>query len=156
MPEGDAGRFAPAGGADRPRLIAAAYLAGEGGYLLLARRFGTSKSTVARVLGAMGLRPSQLAPPPPPRRLPGVHPHARERCLERHGLDLTDGEWLAVWLDVAEGRSVLVRRHPDRSEIHAVRTPRLGDRPLLVAYKPKAGLIVTTLPDSARRLGRRY
>ncbi len=88
-----------------------------------------------------------------PRTVPGVAHHAREQCLARYGVDLTDEEWLAAWLDIVEGRSVLLRMESKpygEREIHALQCARLQRRTLFVGYAPDSGTITTALPDEAR------
>lgn len=84
-----------------------------------------------------------------PRALPGVSAHARLRCIQHHGVDLCDAEWLEAWLDIVEGRAVLVRMLPEARTIYGLPYRLPGGRPLLLGYKPLGACIATTLPSRA-------
>ena len=102
------------------------------------------------ILGAGGAE-APRDNPGDPRGLPGVSVHARRRCLERHGFDYTDEEWLQIWLDIAGGRAVIVRYVNQRRVIYAVPHRLPGGDVLFVGYNPNGGVICTTLPKSAAR-----
>lgn len=51
------------------------------------------------------------APPKPSGRpIPGVSRHARERVIERLGVEPRRAEWLAAVMDIVEGRALLMGR----------------------------------------------
>jgi hypothetical protein len=81
-----------------------------------------------------------------PPSLPGVSSHARQRAIERYGQDLDPADWLQVWIDIVEGKS-LFSHMQGAAEIHIVDVASAPDLQLVkVAYLRDCGLIVTTLP----------
>lgn len=77
-------------------------------------------------------------------RIPGVSNHARYRAGERFGRDFSPSEWRAVLLDIVDGRSTIIMRQGDGSEIRLV---QVGTVAIKVVWQPVQALIITILPD---------
>lgn len=77
--------------------------------------------------------------------IPGVTSHARERMVERHGRDLTRAEWLAVVLDILDGRATLLRIG-SAGDTYAV---QLGAMTLRIVWRVDWCAVATVLPEGS-------
>lgn len=73
--------------------------------------------------------------------IPGVTSHARDRAEQRLGRDLELEEWLAVVLDILDGRAALVRRF-NGGECYSVAVSGIAFN---VWWAPGPGCITTVL-----------
>ncbi len=77
--------------------------------------------------------------------------HAADRVTERYGFVATEEEWQRAALDIIDvigaggGRAVLLRRHPDGTELWLA---RLSGWPVKLVYKPAEALFITALPGT--------
>lgn len=78
--------------------------------------------------------------------IPGVTNHARSRAAVRFGRDFSAAEWRALVLDIVEGRSTIIMRQGDGSEI---RLACVGTIALKLVWSPAQAVIITILPDCA-------
>lgn len=76
--------------------------------------------------------------------IPGVTHHARARAAERFGRDLSSAEWRALVLDIIDGRSTIIMRQGDGSEIRLV---QVGTIAVKAVWSPSQAIIITILPD---------
>ena len=76
--------------------------------------------------------------------IPGVTHHARARAAERLGRDLSSAEWRALVLDIIDGRSTIIMRQGDGSEIRLV---QVGTIAVKAVWSPSQASIITILPD---------
>lgn len=76
--------------------------------------------------------------------IPGVTHHARTRAAERFGRDLSSAEWRALVLDIVDGRSTIIMRQADGSEI---RLATVGTIAVKLVWSPSQAVIITVLPD---------
>ena len=74
--------------------------------------------------------------------IPGVTHHARARAAERLGRDLSSAEWRALVLDIIDGRSTIIMRQGDGSEIRLV---QVGTIAVKAVWSPSQASIITIL-----------
>lgn len=78
--------------------------------------------------------------------------HAIERIWHRYGLEPSESDWRDAFLDIVDGRSLLLAAISEFSERRIV---RVAGKAVHVIYKPHAAKIITVLPPGVRK-GRHY
>ncbi len=134
--------------------IVAAYVAKEGGYKTLARRFGKKPKYIQSVCIEAGVAPG-VQIEQPPRSIPGVSDHAQLRMREHFGIRVSRGGWMKAWRHLVQGKSLLIRIQHGNTAVHSV---KIGSDYYFVVYDPSKRRIVTVLPNGrtrARTEGRR-
>ena len=69
--------------------------------------------------------------------------HASDQLFERYGINATEFDWIESFLDVVDGRSLLLARQGNGRERRLL---RVAGEPVIVVYEPASARFVTVLP----------